>query len=376
VALAAVLLVGAGLILRSFSALLAIDPGFDRQSVTTIAVQLPAGKYSAQEVRHAWYRRLIPALHAVPGVEAVGAAAIVPLTGNNWTIPFIRADRPPPPGERAPDIGWQNASGGYFEALKIPVRAGRVFRPEDAAGPPVVVISESVARRFFDAGEPVVGQRVLLQKAEAEIIGVVGDIRRASLTDDPRADMYLPFERQNGVGMTWFIRSRGGQTVSGEALRAAFLELEPHARIQPAMTLDQVASESTGSTQLVMWLLSVFGVVALALAAVGVYGVLAYAVRQRMREFGTRVALGASGASVAWLVLRQGATIVAIGLIIGLAIASWATRALHAMMYAVTPFDPATLASAAALLAAVGFVGCYLPARRASRVDPLRTLAD
>jgi predicted lysophospholipase L1 biosynthesis ABC-type transport system permease subunit len=238
------------------------------------------------------------------------------------------------------------------------------------------VISESVERRFFDPGESAVGHRVRLQNADVEIIGVVGDIRRASLTDDPRADMYLPFERQNGSGNTWFLRTRSGEPVAAEAIRDAIRKLEPNARLQEAKTLDEVAAQSAGSTRLVMWLLSVFGGVALVLAAVGVYGVLSYAVRQRMREFGTRVALGATHGSILRLVLWQGSTIVGIGLALGLGVSLLATRALRSLMHSVTAYDPATLGTAVGLLAIVTFIGCYLPARRAARVEPSRTLAE
>jgi predicted permease len=376
VASAVILLVGAGLILRSFSALLAVDPGFDRQNVTTVAMQVPAARYNAPDARQAFYGRLMPALAALPGVEHVGAAAVVPLTGNNWTSPFERVDRPVPPGQRAPDIGWQQASRGYFEALRIPLKAGRHFAPEDVTGPPVVMISEAVVRRFFDPGERAVGTRLKLGNAEAEIIGVVGDIRRAALTDEPRADLYISFERNVPPGTTLFLRSRPGETPSPDAIRAAIRGIEPNARVEPSVSLEAIVEESAASTRLVMWLLGVFGIVALALAAIGVYGVLAYSVRQRAREFGTRLALGATRGSILGLVLRQGAVIAVLGLGAGLGLSLAATRSLGSLLFSVRPFDPLTLAAAAALLAVVIFIACYLPARRAARVEPSRILAE
>ena len=376
VALAMILLVGAGLVLRSFAALLAVEPGFDRRDVTTVFMALPAGKYNPPDARHSFYARVWPALEALPGVERVGSAAVVPLTGNNWTTPFERVDRPVPAGQRPPDIGWQQASRGYFEALRIPLLSGRHFAPEDVKGPPVVMISEAVAKRFFDPGENPVGTRLKAGNAEAEIIGVVGDIRRATLTEEPRADLYISFERTVPGGTTLFIRSKPGQTVSYEAVRAAIRGVEPNARVEPPVSLDEVTAESAGSTRLVMWLLSVFGIVALALAAIGVYGVLAYAVRQRTREFGTRLALGATRGSILALVLRQGAVIAGVGLGAGLGVSLVATRSLGSLLFSVRPFDPLTLAAAAALLAVVIFVACYLPARRAARVEPSRILAE
>jgi predicted permease len=376
VALAVVLLVGAGLVLRSFAALLAVNPGFDRRDVTTVQMALPAGRYNPPEARHAFYSRLLPALDALPGVDRVGAAAVMPLTGNVWSAPFERADRPVAPGERPPDIGWQQASRGYFEALRIPLLAGRHFAPEDASGHPVVMISDAVVRRFFDPGESPVGRRIRLGKDEVEIVGVVGDIRRSALTDSPWADLYISFERGVPGGTYLFIRSKPGQTVSFESVRAAIRGIEPNARVEPAESLEDIAAESAGSTRLVMWLLSVFGVVALALAAIGVYGVLAYAVRQRTHEFGTRMALGATRGAILSLVLRQGAVIAVVGLGLGLTVSLLATRALRTLLFAVTPSDPLTLAAAATLLMVVTLVACYLPARRAAKVEPSRILVE
>ena len=376
VALAMILLVGAGLVLRSFAALLAVDPGFDRRDVTTVFMALPSGKYTPADARHGFYRQLSPALEALPGVERVGSAAVVPLTGNNWTTPFERVDRPVPAGQRPPDIGWQQASRGYFEALRIPLLAGRHFAPEDVKGPPVLMISEAVAKRFFDPGENPVGTRLKFDKVEAEIIGIVGDILRATLTEEPRADLYISFERTVPGGTTFFIRSKPGQTVSYEAIRAAIRGVEPNARVEPSVSLDEVAAQSAGSTRLVMWLLGVFGVVALALAAVGVYGVLSYAVRQRMREFGTRVALGASGRSIQGLILRQGTVMVGAGLAAGLVVSLVATRALQSLLYSVSAYDPATIAGACGVLVLVTLAACYLPARRAAKVEPSRILAE
>jgi predicted permease len=376
VALAVILLVGAGLVLRSFAALLAVDPGFDRRDVTTVFMALPAGKYTPADARHGFYRQMWPALESLPGVERVGTAAVVPLTGNNWTTPFERVDRPVPAGQRPPDIGWQQASRGYFEALRIPLLAGRRFAPEDVKGPPVLMISEAVAKRFFGPGENPVGTRLKFDKAEGEIIGVVGDIRRATLTEEPRADLYISFERTVPGGTTLFIRSKPGQTVSYEAVRAAIRGVEPNARVEPSVSLDDIAAQSAGSTRLVMWLLSVFGIVALALAAIGVYGVLAYAVRQRTREFGTRIALGASRGAILGLVFRQGALIGLSGLLLGVTASLLATRTLRALLFSVTPFDPLTLVAVAALLVVVAFVACYVPARRAARVEPARILTD
>ena len=192
IALAIVLLSGAGLLLRSFSNLLSVDPGFSTDRVLTLTFAVPTDRYQEIGAREALHQRLFESIGRVDGVEQAGAAAVTPLTGNNWTVPFDRADKPVPAGQRPPDVGWQSATGGYFRALGIPLRDGRYFGPQDGPkAPAVVIISEAVAARFF-AGERAVGHRIRLGDAQAEIVGVVGDIRRAALTDTPARRHVLP----------------------------------------------------------------------------------------------------------------------------------------------------------------------------------------
>jgi putative ABC transport system permease protein len=239
----------------------------------------------------------------------------------------------------------------------------------------VVVISESVAARFFAPGEPVVGQRVRLGQEAVEIVGVVGDIRRAALTDTPRADMYLPFARQAGDG-TLFVRGTGGMPPPQSAVRDALRAVEPGLRLGNAVSLERIAVDSAGATRFAMWLLSVFAGAALVLAAIGIYGVMSYAARQRSREFGTRVALGARASDILWIVLGQGVTVIAIGLTVGLALTLLAVRAIRSLLFSVREWDPATLAATSAVLAAATLIACYVPARRAARTDPARTLVE
>jgi putative ABC transport system permease protein len=376
-AIAVVLLIGAGLILRSFAALLSVNPGFSGDQVLTMQVSIPMERYQAVEAREAFWGRAFEALKNVPGIEDVGVAAVTPLTGNNWTVPFERADQPVPAGQRPPDVGWQAASGGYFRAMQIPLKAGRVFGAEDnPRSPQVVIISEAVATRFF-AGENAVGRSVRLSpEISAEIVGVVGDIRRAGLTDEPRADMYFPFERNPPPQTTIFLRaSEDPDKVLGPA-RAALRELEPEIGVFDTPTMSEVAADSVRVTKLVVWLLGIFAVVSLGLAAVGIYGVMSYVVRQRSREIGTRIALGAARGDILWLVLRQGVVIAGAGTAIGLAVGLGAARTLRSMLYGVTATDPLVLAGAAVLLVGTALVACYVPALRAARVDPARTLAE
>jgi len=376
-AFAVALLIGAGLILRSFAGLLAVDPGFDLDRVLTMQIAIPADRYQAAEARSAFYDRAFTALAGVPGVREVGAAVVTPLTGNNWTVPFDRTDQPVAAGERPPDVGWQAATGGYFRAMQIPLRAGRLFDGRDRPGSPsVVIISESVARRFF-AGDSAVGRTIRISPQQtSEIVGVVGDIRRAGLTDQPRADVYFASQQGPGTAITLFIRTGDDPARAVGPVRAALRGVEPDVAVFGTPTMAQVASDSVRVTRLLLWLLGGFAVIALGLAAVGIYGVMSYVVRQRTREIGTRIALGAARNDIVWMVLRQGAVIAGIGTLAGFAVGLGAARALRSMLYGVQASDPLVLAGAALVLVVTALVACYLPAIRAARVDPARTLAE
>lgn len=213
IAFAVILLIGAGLALRSFARLLAVDPGFRYDNVMTVGLALPGDRYEAASARQAFFERALPAVRAVPDVGEVGAAVVVPLTGNNWTAGFARADQPVRSGERPPDVGWQVASGGFFKALRIPIVAGRLFDERDRPdGPPVVILSEAIQRRFFPNESPVGRAISLGGGGTAEIVGVVGNIRRASLEDEPRADLYFPFERGFASQITMFVRTSSPST--------------------------------------------------------------------------------------------------------------------------------------------------------------------
>jgi predicted permease len=374
IAVTVVLLVSAGLVLRSFTRLLSVDPGFSTDAVLTIDLQIPADRYRDAAARKAFYDRAFEALSDSPQVAEVGAAVVTPLTGNNWTVPFERSDQPVPSGERPPDVGWQLASGGYFKALDIPLRSGRLFDSRDRpGGAQVVIISEAIEKRFFPEGGAV-GRRVGRGQGEAEIVGVVGDIRRAGLTDEPRADMYFPFELSPSNGITLFLRTTGDPMATLPSVRDTLRGLEPAIAFAEVETMADVASESLAPTRLTLWLLGVFAIVALALAAIGVYGVMAYAVRQRTREIGTRLALGATGQGIAWMVMREGSVIVLAGLAIGMTVGLVAARSLGAMLYSTPATDPMTLVTTAGVLIATMLLACYVPARRAATVDPARTL--
>jgi putative ABC transport system permease protein len=376
IALAIVLLVGAGLILRSFVRLLAVDPGFRADRVMTMGVAVPPDRYKDADSRRGFHDRVTAALRALPDVRDVGTAVVMPLTGNNWTVAFERVEQPVSAGARPPEVGWQVASGGYFRALQIPLVAGRLFDESDTPHTrPVVIISEAVQRRFFPH-ESVIGRLIQSDEGPAEIVGVVGNIRRADLRDEPRADLYFPDERGPGNQTTLFVRTSSDPAGVLPSLQTALRAIEPNIAFLEPRTLSDVAAASMQVTQLALWLLGLFAVISISLAAVGIYGVMSYVVRQRTREIGTRVALGATGADIAWLVMRQGAAIASLGTALGLAASLVASRSLAAILFGVSTSDPATLAVSAGALIGATAAACYGPARQAVRVDPARTLAD
>jgi putative ABC transport system permease protein len=377
VAVAVILLLGAGLILRSFAGLMAIDPGFNVERVASFDLGLPAARYPDAAARAIFYQRAMAAAAATPGVDSAGMAVVTPLTGNNWTSPFERADRPVQAGQRPPDVGWQSASGGYFRTMEIPLKSGRYFDDRERPGSaPVVIVSEAIERRFFP-GESAVGKHVRTGgNTTAEIVGVVGDIRRAALTDEPRADMYFPFDRQPGNTITVFTKTSGDPGPALAAYREALRKIEPNLIVQNTVTLSETAAQSIGATRLTLWLLGVFAAIALVLAGVGIYGVLSHAVRQRTREIGTRLALGARPVDILWLVMRWGAALAIAGVALGGLAGLAATRSLQSLLYGVTTSDPAAMAFAAGVLLLTALGASFVPARRAARTDPARTLGS
>jgi putative ABC transport system permease protein len=370
IALAGILLVGAGLTLRSFANLIAVDPGFRIDNVLTVQITLPSARYRTPDTVVDFYARAQRAIEDLPEVNHAGTAEVVPLTGNNWTVALDRLDRPAPAGERPPDVGWQTASGGYFRSLEIPLKAGRLFEDRDRLEKIIpVIISEAIADQYF-AGEDPIGIRLRAGPGDgAVIVGVVGNIRRAALTDRPRADLYFP-----GPANTLFVQTSGDPLSALPAVRTALRNLEPSVVVHGARTLNDYAAASMAIPRLAMRLLSGFAIVSVLLAAIGIYGVMAYSVRRRTREIGTRVALGASRADVVRLVMREGGVITVAGVVIGLATGLFAARSLSAVLYGVPPSDPWSLIAAAAVLMLTGLAACYVPAQRAARIDPARTL--
>ena len=376
VALAVVLLMGAGLIFRSLRTLLQVDPGFERAGVAMASVMMPQARYASPEARRAFHLQAEAAVRRLPGVQAVGMAIVVPLTGNNWSVPFERADAPLPPGEKAPDVGWQGASAGYFQALRIPLKAGRLFdATERPGGPPTVIVSEGIQKRFFHDSSAV-GRVLKVGNGTVEIVGVVGDIHRASLRDEPHADVYFPSEQGAPGQFTLFVRGTGDAAALARSLPATVRALDASVIVDEPTTMEEVARGDTQITAMLLRLLGMFALIAMGLAAVGLYGVMSHAVRLRTRELGTRVALGATPRSIVRLVMRQGIRLGALGLAIGIGVGLVGVRTLKSVVFGVGLVDPASLAAVVLLMVTTMLLACWIPARRAAAVDPARTLQN
>ncbi len=378
VALALLLVVGAGLMVRTFMLLREVDPGFRTEGVLAVQFTIPSSRYAERDQVLDFYDRLIEGLEARPGITAAGTVGQLPLAGTSWSSQFQAEGWPP---ERVGfEILHRRADTDFFEAVRTPLVRGRLFEPTDGPDDPlVVVINETFAREHFPNEDPI-GLKIAYDRAATaestwyEIVGIVGDQHQQSLALPPRAEVFenrdQDWSRSNWV----VIRGEGDAARLTPIVRAVLEEMDPLIPVSATRTLREVWSGSMAREELVLTLLGIFGVVALLLSSVGVYGVTAQAARRRTREIGIRIALGAGAPDVLRMMLRQGLVVVALGLLIGLGVALVATRALSSLLYGVEPTDPGTLASVMAVLGIVALVACYVPARRATAVDPVRSL--
>jgi predicted permease len=381
VALSLVLLVGAGLLIRSFTAILEVDRGFETSDRVTFDVSLPNPRDTAGVERFdAFLREFTARLEALPQVRSAAAVSMGLLRGTGTGMGFAAPDRPAPAGDAVPWAGWRMVTRGYFKTLGVPLLAGRDFTEQDRIGKPWrVIVSHSVAERLWP-GENAVGRRIILWKGQnedvAEVIGVAGDMRDWDLADAPSLAVYMPYY---GGGMTpvhFVVHAAVPPSTLIPSARAILRELAPAIPISRVRTLDDLVGESMAARRFTMVLLVSLAGVALLLALAGVYGVLSYSVSQRRTEIGMRMALGASASSVLRLVISQGMRPVAIGLAMGVAGALALSRYMASLLFGVTPLDAPTYAGVAALLAAAAVLACWFPARGATRVDVLSALRE
>jgi len=376
------LLAGAGLLLRSFTQLRRVDPGFRSENVLTFRLSLPDSAYKDDASRAAFHERLLTKLAAVPGVRTAGAIMGVPLGGFRFSFSFAVKGRPPLPMAQQPSMEARVATPEYFRAMGIPVLRGRSFDAHDAASaPPVAVISEAAVQKYFPGEDPL-GRFITLgwgrgegrPNVGGEIVGIVADVKDRSLAAEKQPEIYVPYAQVPTETMDIVLRTSVAPRALLPAVEKVVHDIDPELPVARVATLDEMVARSISEPRFYMVLLGAFAAMAVFLAALGIFGVLSYSVVQRSREIGIRVALGAHPRDVLRMVLGHAATLALVGVLAGLAGALALSRAIGSLLFELSPTDPLTLGSMAVLLASVALVASYLPARRATRVDPLIAL--
>jgi predicted permease len=381
IALAVALLVGAGLLIRSFTQLRRVAPGFSVANALTLRVSLPETAYKEDARQVAFYRSLLQRLAALPGVRSAGATMGLPLSGIHFNFSFEVEGRPKLAPAQQPSMEVRVVSAEYFGAIGMPVLAGRGFTAADVAeAPRVMVLSRSAVRRFFPGEDPL-GKQINLgwggadsPRAGGTVVGVVGDVKDHGLAEDHPPEAYLPYAQRPVRGMDLVLRTAVDPASLATAAAAAVRELDPDLPVTRVRTLEQIVSRSVAVPRFYALLLAFFAGTALFLAALGVFGVLSYGVAQRSREIGLRMALGARPADVLRMVVGQALRLAALGLLVGGASALVLSRTLVSLLFELTPTDPATFAMVALVLGAAALLAGALPALRAARLDPLEAL--
>jgi putative ABC transport system permease protein len=382
VSMALLLLVGAGLLIRSFARLVGVDPGFPPSRLLTFNVTLPNTRYPSDTLQIALWDRLTPELAAVPGVTSAGGTTVMPFT-NNWSTGSFNVEGYQTPANAPGPWGdIRIVTPGFLATLGTPLIKGRQFTDQDGPkAPAVVIVDEEMVRRYWPDQDPI-GKRITFSSLTApninwvEVVGVVGHTMHEGLDAQPRVQLYFPV-RQFGVNvMSYALRTSGEPESVLGAVRAAVHRIDPDVAIAGVNTMETLIEQTTGPRRFSMVLLGLFAGLAAALAAIGLYGVMAYAVTQRSKELGVRLALGAGGGDVLRLVVGQGMRLAFIGVGIGLVAALLATQSLRSMLFNVSTVDPVTYVCITLLLLVVTLLATWLPARRATRVDPAVVLRE
>jgi predicted permease len=377
VALSIVLLVGSGLLLVSFLKLQRTPPGFNPRGLATAFVGVPAGRYPTSAQQAAFFAQVIDRLRAMPNVKSAATVIGLPMSGFNPRSPYSVGGRPVLPLPQRPLAGLSIVSDGYFSALEIPVRAGRAFSAQDREGAPnVCIVNETLAKRLFGGESPL--EKILMRGRDAEIqmeiVGVIADVKTNGVNAPVPDEIYYPMRQMGRPGMA-IVAGTGGDPAGLQAMiRAAVNDVDKNQPISFFATMDTTIEQSLGVQKIVASLTAMFAGVALALAAVGLYSVVAYAVAQRTAEIGIRMALGAQPRQVIAREMRSGLQLVVFGLAIGLGAAAGTARLIQTLLFNVEPLNPLVYGSVAALFAAVASLACLVPSLRASRIDPLVAL--
>jgi putative ABC transport system permease protein len=383
IALAMLLLVGSGLLLRSFSRLQEVPPGFQADHLLVADIPLSQNAYAKPEQRFEFFDRLVDRSKALPGVRSAAAASFLPVSGGGGIIHFNIYGRPPKTPHEFIAAGYRTVTPDYFETLGAPLLQGRLFTPADTdKSPAVVVINATMARTFFP-GESPLGKRMQLGALPdkdvpwMEVVGVVGDLLQG-LDLAPAAEMYLPYRQADALlpvfQMSVVLRTAADPLTQTAALRSALAEIDPNQPLVKVRSMEENMSASVAQPRFRTWLIGIFAGLALLLAAIGVYGVMSYTVTQRTSEIGIRITLGAQSTDVFRSIVGEGARIALLGVAVGLIAALALTRLLRTFLYGISASDPATFLAVAVLLTLISVAACYFPARRATRVDPIVAL--
>lgn len=377
VALALVLLVGGGLMIRSFLRLQRVNPGFNPDNAMMVKLVLPKSRYPEDGQQTAFLNQLVENVSALPRVQSVGATISMPFV-DNYTLGFAIQGRPAVHDSDLPVTKYYAVSPDYFKTMGIPLLKGRVFTDRDVAGAPrVAIINETMARRYFPDEDPI-GKRIHVtngpEQLFREIVGIVGDVKHNGLDQETPPQTYMSFAQEPGTGITLVLRSDANPASLSAAIRTEVSRIDKDQPISAIKPLTEIVADSVAQQRFSMLLLGVFAAVALILAAVGLYGVMSYSVTQRTHEIGVRMALGAGSGDVLKLVVGQGMVLASVGIGIGLTAAFALTRLMESLLFGVTSTDPITFGAISLMLAGVAFVASYIPARRAMKVDPMIAL--
>jgi len=389
VALASLLLVGSSLLIQSFQALQKVPLGFDPHNLLTVGIKLSSSNYQSDADQTmntakmaAFYESLLQRIQGIPGAEAAALGSNAPFNGNNYSTDFGVVGQPEPRLGEEPSAEYESVSPDYFRALKIQVVRGRTFDAEDRVGKtPVVLIDEKLANRCFPGQDPI-GQQLADSAHKADsvkytIVGLVRTVRHDDLASKPKlAELYFPVSQKPELQMTILIQAKGDPQGLVSAVREVVQSVDPNLPVFNIRTLESQLSNELVTQRLSVVLVSLFSILALLLAAVGLYGVLAYSIAQRTREIGIRIALGAESGNILSLVVRQGLIIVGVGLAAGILGSLILTRLIQSLLYGVSGTDPVAVLTAISVLGLAAFLACVVPALRAIRIDPMIALRE
>jgi putative ABC transport system permease protein len=376
VAFSVLLLIAAGLLIRSFGKLLQSETGFESKNLLTLEYRLPRAKYNQPDATWNFHRQVLDQVAQLPGIKSAALVRGLPFSGNGGTTGIALLDREAPPAGREPQVSFNVATGGYFGTAQIPLIRGRLFGDQDRAATPIVfVINQTMARRFWPEQDPIGKQVKLLEDGTTgPIVGIVGDAKHYRLNDEPAPQLYAAYSQQPIFFATLVARTTVEPLSVSESVRQAIWRVDPDQPMWKIRSVQFLVERSFADRKFLLALMIVFAALALALTVIGLYGVISYLVNQRTQEIGIRMALGAQVRHILQLVLKHGVLLVSLGVVLGLAAAAVLTRLMAHLLYGVTATDPLTFAVIGLLLTLVALVACYLPARRAAQVDPVIAL--